>query len=225
MNDITIKIQRNISEENLNIKLVDLMCKHVLNTYGKKAKCVLQYSMEYCSYPHCFWGEHDNHAGDLKYHIMHINKMEKDMFEMPIRIIKCKYPFSDEVFYWADNLHSTVRNIRRYGKRVTLREVDFYIVDITEQQHVKLISYNESIRENLADICNIVGCAYNRYTWSNNEKLIDIRYTVGDFLDDNPELYTCFNTKIGLRKDTDGSETVFEKSRAFNSLYDPEKYM
>ena len=220
---MTIKTEE-MTKEILNMKLIDLMCKHVLRRNNANvAEKVLRFATEYCKYPYCLWGIHDGHENDLNYHINRIHKMELDNFSMPIRIVKCKYQFSDKEYYWADNLHFTVKAIRKHGKKATLENVDLYIVDITDLSNVKLIDYNRSIRENFREISNIVQCAYDRYAWSNNSELIELEYTVKDFLNDNPELYTCFNTNIGLINEGDSIPTIIEKAQAFNSLYNISK--
>lgn len=188
MNNITIK-KVVATEEVLDIKLVDLMCKHILSIDNPVAEKVLSYSNDDCGYAYCLWGIHNGHKGDLDYHISSIRKMEEESFHMPIRIVKCKYPFSDKTFYWADNLHNTVKAVREHGKDATLRNIDFYIVGISDLWDVQLVSYNDSLRENFADVFGAIKKSYARYSRSNSKRLIELKYTVGDLLRDNPNLY------------------------------------
>lgn len=206
----------------LNMKLVDLMCKHIIihDTVSDAAKKLLDYSVNACNYSYCVWGSHDGHANDILYHIGHIHKMECDSFTLPIRIVRCKYPFSDKVYYWADNLHSTIKVIREFGRDVKLKDVDFYVVDITDLQNVVIRDPTNCIRKNFHDVMNIVECAYKRYRRSNDKHLVELHYTIADFLRDNPSLYTQFNTHLGLVTEEDSIVSMVEKVQAFNSLWD-----
>ena len=91
-----------------------------------------------------------------------------------------------------------IKYIREYGKDVKLRDIPFYVVDISDYNHPSIYGYNDSLRQNYEDILGAVSCAYKRFRRSNSEKLIEIGYTLKDFLQDNPMLYTKLNTHLDL---------------------------
>lgn len=228
MEDLNIKINGDISEDVLNMKLTDMFCKHVIRRTpdGIQIKADKLY-IESCKlgYKVCNWGLHMGHASDIQYHIKSIVQMERDGYNPAIRIVICKYNFCDAPIVWIDNLHSAIKYIREYGKDVKLRYIPFYIVDISDYEHPLINGYNGSLRENYEDILEAVSCAYKRFRRSNSKELIEIGYTLKDFLCDNPMLYTELNVHLGLTNASDAVDTIFDKSVAFNSLYNAEEYL
>ena len=199
MDNLSIKISNDISEDLLNMKLVDMFCKHVVrhsldNTQIKAEKLYI----ESCKlgYKVCNWGLHIGHADDIQYHINSIAQMEKDEYSPAVRIVVCKYEFCDTPIVWVDNLHSAIKYIREYGKDVKLGDISFYVVDIFDYKHPSIHGYNGSLRESYEDILGAVSCAYKRFRRSNSKELIEIGYTLKDFLCDNPTLYTECNTHL-----------------------------
>ena len=170
-------------------------------------------------------GLHVGHASDIQYHINLIVQMERDEYNHAIRIVVCKYDFCDTPIVWIDNLHSAIKYIREYGKDVKLRDIPFYIVDISDYEHPAVHGYNGSLREKHEDILGAVSCAYKRFRRSNSKELIEIGYALKDFLRDNPMLYTELNTNLVLINTFDDADTIFDKSAAFNSLYKVEEYL
>lgn len=228
MNDLNVKINDDISEDLLNMKLTDMFCKHVIrrNSDGIQIKAGKLY-IESCKlgYKVCNWGLHVGHASDIQYHINSIVQMERDGYNPAIRIVVCKYDFCDTHIVWVDNLHSAIKYIREYGKDIKLRDIPFYVVDISDYEHPSVYGHNGSLRKNYEDILGAVSCAYKRFRRSNSKELIEIGYTLRDFLCDNPMLYTELNTHLGLINTFDDVDTIFDKSVAFNSLYNSEEYL
>lgn len=201
MDNMNIKISENISENILNMKLTDMFCKHVIRnnhdcTQLKAGKLYTE-SVK-LGYNECEWGVHSGYPSDTSFHISKITKMEKDNYNHAVRIIICKYDFCDSPIVWIDNLHSAIKYIREYGKDVKLIDIPFYVVDISDYQHPSIHGYNGSLRDNYEDILGAVSCAYKRFRYSNSKELIEIGYTLKDFLCDNPMLYTELNTHLGL---------------------------
>lgn len=68
MDDLNIKINNDISEDLLNMKLADMFCKHVIrrNPDGIQTKAGKLY-IESCKlgYKVCNWGLHVGHASDI----------------------------------------------------------------------------------------------------------------------------------------------------------------
>ncbi len=201
MNDLNVKINDDISEDLLNMKLTDMFCKHVIrrNPDGIQIKAGKLY-IESCKlgYKVCNWGLHVGHASDIRYHISSIVQMERDGYNPAIRIVVCKYDFCDIPIVWVDNLHSAIKYIREYGKDIKLRDIPFYVVDISDYEHPSVYGHNGSLRENYEDVLGAVSCAYKRFRRSNSKELIEIGYTLRDFLCNNPMLYTELNTHLGL---------------------------
>ena len=193
MNEINIKINENISENILNMKLTDMFCKHVIrnNHDGIQLKAGKLYTESVkLGYNVCEWGVHSGHPSDISFHISKITKMEKDNYNHAVRIVICKYDFCDSPIVWIDNLHSAIKYIREYGKDIKLRDIPFYVVDISDYHHPSIHGYNGSLRDNYENILGAISCAYKRFTRSNSKELIEIGYTLKDFLCDNPMLYT-----------------------------------
>lgn len=220
--NIQIKDNYNFKEQLLNIKLTELYCKHMIkNNSDKEAKSyqLLNASHE-IGYKWCEWGSHEGFSNNLSHHIDIITKMEKNKYNHAIRIVICKYNFSDKTIVWTDNLHSTIKYIRELGKDACLKDIPFYVVNLTDLKNPKVLGDNEILRPIISDILGAVSNAYFRYEMSNSKKLINVGYTVNDMLKDNPELYTYHNTHLGPIKKDDSPQNILEKAQAFNSLWD-----
>lgn len=181
------------------MRLVDLYCKHMIRVdYDKDSKANrLLSASRVIGYDYCEWGSHDYSRSNVSHHLGIIEKMEKDGYNHAIRVVVCKYPFSDKVIVWTDNLHSTVKYIREYGKGVKLKDISFYVVDLFLLSHPVVSAVDMNVlRPSLSAIVGAVSSAYFRYEMSNSKDLIDVGYLVGDLLDDIPELYTYQNTAL-----------------------------
>lgn len=224
MDNINIKILENteFEEEFLDMKLTDMYCKHMIirNINNDSKMNRLLSASDKIGYEFCEWGMHDGYPSDLYHHINIITKMEKDNYKHSVRIVICKYDFCSKPIIWVDNLHSTVKYIREYGKEVKLKDIPFYVVDLTDLKNPIVKGYNNSLRKNISDILGTVSNAYFRYDMSNSKELIDVEYLVKDLINDNIELYTYHNTHLGPIEETDSIITKIEKSQAFNSLWD-----
>lgn len=175
-----------VSRGILDIKLVDLMCKHVISTDSEIAKKVLEASKE-IGYPYVQWGSHNGNT-DVEHHLDLVKKQEDDGYFHPLRIVILKYDNISELkYYWADNLHSTIRYIRLLGKSVRLKDVPFYIIDLSGSDTL-VCGRNNSLHDSIKDIEGAIDCAMNRLGWSYSRDLLDCNYRVSDFLKDNPIL-------------------------------------
>lgn len=151
-NDLNIKINDDIPEYLLNMKLIDMFCKHIIrnsqDNIKTKADKLYTESLK-LGYNFCEWGVHSGHPSDISFHTGIITKMEKDNYNHAVRIVICKYDFCDTSIVWVDNLHSAIKYIREYGKDVRLRDIPFYVVDISDYQHPIIQGYNDSLRDQL----------------------------------------------------------------------------
>ena len=187
------------------MRLVDLYCKHMIkvNFFDKEAKSNrLLRASRAVGYDYCEWGTHNGHRNNVSYHIDIIEKMEKEGYNHAIRVVVCKYPFSDKAIVLTDNLHSTVKYIREYGKEVKLKDIPFYVVDLSLISNPVVSAVDMKVlRPNLSAIVGAVSSAYFRYEMSNSKDLIDVGYLVGDLLDDISDLYTYQNTALWCAKE------------------------
>lgn len=211
------------SDEFLNTKLINLYCKHmILTNLNKDSKAnrllVASYKV---GYEFCEWGSHEELPSDLLHHLNIITKMEDDDYRHAVRIVICQYSFCERPVIWSDNLHSTVKYIREFGKDACLRDIPFYVIDLMHLDNPVVKGYRDSLNQNISDILGAVSCAYFRYDMSNLKELIDIHYTINDLLNDNTELYTFQNSHLWVMQSADSAGTMIEKSQAFNSLYFP----
>jgi len=188
-----IKSEGDFPEHILDMRLENLYCKHVLRHpvdgwMSVGAGRVLEESLK-IGYDFCEWGVHSRHPSDLQYHLGKIYQMIDTDYNHAIRIVICKYDFREEPVFWADNLHSAIKYIGQYGKDVKLRDVPFYVVDLTDYNKPSIYGRNGSLRENYEDILGAISCSYKRFRRSNSQELIDVGYTLKDFLDDVPEIF------------------------------------
>lgn len=211
------------SDEFLNTKLINLYCKHmILTNLNKESKANhLLVASHKAGYEFCEWGSHEELPSDLLHHLSIITKMEDDDYMHAVRIVICQYSFCERPVIWSDNLHSTVKYIREFGKDACLRDIPFYVIDLMHLDNPVVKGYRDSLNQNISDILGAVSCAYFRYDMSNLKELIDIHYTINDLLNDNTELYTFQNSHLGVIQNGDPARIVIEKSQAINSLYFP----
>lgn len=225
MNELHLNVLENAQfpDEFLNMKLVNLYCKHmILTNLNKESKANhLLVASHKAGYEFCEWGSHEELPSNLLHHLNIITKMEDDDYKHAVRIVICKYSFCERPVIWSDNLHSTVKYIREFGKDACLRDIPFYVIDLTHLDNPVVKGYRDSLNQNISDILGAVSCAYFRYDMSNLKELIDIHYTINDLLNDNTELYTFQNSHLGVIQSNDSAGTIIEKSQALNSLYFP----
>lgn len=184
-----IEIKNNVSEKILQMHLKDMFCKHIIKNHSnnKQTKADRLY-IESCKigYSICEWGAHSGHPSDIQYHLKKIKNMERDNYNHAIRIVVCKYDFCNHNIMWVDNLHSAIKYIRQYGINVKLKDIPFYVVDISDYNHPIISGYENSLNNNYEDILGAISCGYARYRRSNLEDLIKVGYTIQEFLYDNP---------------------------------------
>lgn len=223
-NQLNIQIIANykFKEQFLNTKLTELYCKHVIkNNSDNESKSNRLLNASYkIGYEWCEWGSHEGLPSNLSHHISIITKMERIGYNHAIRIVACKYAFSDKTIVWTDNLHCTIKYIRELGKDACFKDIPFYVVNLTDLGNPKILSDNGILRPITSDILGAVSSAYFRYEMSCSKELINIGYTVNDMLKDNPKLYTYHNTHLGSIEKCDSPQIILEKAQAFNSLWD-----
>lgn len=186
VNDAYIGIEHSVDPVLLDMRLIDMRCKHAL-LGNWRADEVIRLSAG-IGYDWAKWGSHSGHDR-IEYHCDVVMKMELDGFEHPERIVVCDYAFHDGACAWIDNMHSAVMYVRRYGMDVRLGDIPFYIVDI--RGGARVLRDNGTGIIDAAKASGAVASALKRKQWSESERLIGLGYTFGDLLLDNPLLLQC----------------------------------
>lgn len=186
LNENELIIKNRLPEEVLETKIVDLACKHVFSIKTEQTKRIVEES--YKNGYNARWGEL---SGDFSFEhqINKILKMEQDNYYHVIRIVRCNYSFMKESVLWGDNLHSLVFYLRKYGLDIKLKDIPFYLIDISDGQRI-IYNYNDNLRKNMDDIKGAVRCALTRQLRSDNQEIIKLNYKIKDFIKDNPEFIT-----------------------------------
>lgn len=135
-------------ENLLNRKLTSLECKHIISLKNKS----IYHASVNTGYEWVVFGSHRN--GSLESEEKIINEMTKDNnFNRPIRIVYAK----DERL-WADNTHTAMAYINRFGENICIKDIPFYLIDIRNEVPV-VVSIDNSVKNNLVDIYNAIACA------------------------------------------------------------------
>lgn len=163
-----------IDKEILNTKLVDLECKHVASRLASQI-----YEAAIASgYKNVVLGSH--RKGTLESENCIINSMAKDSyFNRPIRIV-----LGTDSRLWCDNTHSAIAYLRRYDNSITLADVPFYLIDISERIPL-IVSVSGTVIQSVTDIKNAIACALR----INNRLELGVRpenmsWTIGDLKKD-----------------------------------------
>jgi len=189
-----MKIVRYVPENIMKLKLMSLLSKHVFNLNSPKAFRLMSESIK-TGYEYSLWGVVKTHMQDFHYNMDIILKMEKENYCHPLRVVACRYAFSDRVYLWCDNMHSAIMYIRKYGADVTLKDIPFYIVYVNEGNVINICDCKEVVREDAVSLQGLSECSVKRFRRSDNIDLLNVGYTVEDFCKDNPEflLYGRYN--------------------------------
>ena len=161
-------------------KLVNLLCKHVCSLDSAIAKGVYTDTLK-LGYD-CRWGAKSGNL-ELEHHLANIIKQETDGYNGAVRLVITKgFGFYDNIV-WADNLHSTIRYIRKLGFNTKVSDIPYYVVDLSGEK-VIIRDLLNVVRKNESDIRGAIESAHNRAKFS-NKRIINYDYKVGSFLNDN----------------------------------------
>lgn len=177
------RINHMVDECLMDMRLIDMRCKHAVRSSNRGNEVIRLSTL--IGYPTAEWGRHVGHV-DIEYHVDVILKMDEDDYDHPERIIICDYGFMDEPCIWIDNLHSAVHYVHKHGIGAKLKDIPFYVVDLTGGDPV--VYENGSFDASCFE--GAVRMARKRQKRSNLKELIDLDYRFGDFLADNPVLLT-----------------------------------
>lgn len=133
----------------LNKEIITLECKHImeLNNITKEIydRAII------AEHQWCIFGSHRNGTINSEKDI--ITKMTEITFNRPMRVVITK-----DNNIWADNTHSAIAYILRYGKAVCLKDVPMYIVD-TRGSISKIISVKNTVLNSIKDIRSAIACS------------------------------------------------------------------
>lgn len=166
--------------EVMKTPLASCLCKHVLNDESSKAKAVKKESLN-IGYTQVQWGSGEKFEL-TENRIMQLGQISRIIYkkaERPIRIVIDQH---GEI--WADNLHHTVAYIITKGFDVMIGEVPVYIIDMRNTNEPVIVDKDESVSKNLNNILGSIDVAAKRCRRV-SEKIIDVHYTVEEFMNDN----------------------------------------
>ena len=157
----------------LNIKLINLECKHIPELTEKNIKLLID--SEKVNYQYLVFGSHREHCR-LSDELNRIENMSHSSCQRAVRIV-----LTNDNKVWCDNTHWTIAYIHKFGKETTLNCIPFYIVDLRFDYPV-IIDYDNTLFDSLSNIMNAIAAAMQIQDridrgWRNN-----INYTIGDFL-------------------------------------------
>lgn len=174
--------------EILNKPLLSCICKHVMGLSSEKAQRVFTESNR-IGPSKSIWGMSQRlHLKPEINRISQISVIQTMIYKNrinPVRIIIDKSGTP-----WVDNLHTAIANILVHPDGMTLGNMSIYMVD-TRTSPYTIVSFNDSVRLNRSDIKGILDSAEKRLLKISAE-LININYTLEEFLDDNAINRECF---------------------------------
>lgn len=183
-----MEIRHYVDNKLLNMRLIDMRCKHATDA-SEKGREVIRLSTP-LGYDFAQWGLNGGHT-DIRYHADVIMKMEEDNYCHPERIVICSYDFQKEPCIWLDNIHSAVRYVRKFGGGVKVKDIPFYVIDISNLEAIVSENGEGVLDMNMQHISEAIFCAWKRKERSDSKELIDLNYRLGDLLTDNQILLTC----------------------------------
>lgn len=129
----------------LDMKLMDLECKHVLYADDRDIKKFIAQA-EKAYYPNIVWGYYRDKRATGKSERAIIDRMKVADIMKPIRIV-----VTSNGMVWCDNTHVCMSYIDR--GYVTLKEIPFYVVVFTDNDNcVHVMDYEQSLLPSIDDI-------------------------------------------------------------------------
>lgn len=131
----------------LEAKLVNLECKHMIDLTNEKAYHMWSLANS-AGYGNILWG-YATGASKIN-EKRKIENMCSPDFKRPMRVVIDK-----DKRLWADNTHTCISNIIKFGTNVKVKDVPFYIFDYSRSEPV-ILNYNNSFvetPENLNNVC------------------------------------------------------------------------
>lgn len=167
----------------LNTRVVDKRCKHVLDTSNEKAEQALKESKK-IGYNECHWGMwHEGYTSIEESRLCNLDRVRRRIYKCvitPMRVVIC---LGGSV--WIDNLHNALVNVLVFGESVRLRDIPFYIVDLSENDGVPVVvDVFGSLKDSVRDIKGAIDSAKYRDDRV-NEAICECNYRLKDFMKDN----------------------------------------
>lgn len=192
----------------LNTRLLDMRCKHVLDTSSKKARKALKESQE-IGYNNCYWGMwHEGYTSTEESRLCNLDRVRRRVYKhvvTPMRVVIC---WNDSI--WIDNLHNALVNALVFGEDVRLRDIPCYIIDLSDEIPV-VVDVFGSLSNSIEDIKGAIDAAKYRDDRV-TDSICDCNYLLKDFMKDNNI------TLESLNVDSDMLEAYKDKfNRVFKS--------
>lgn len=170
LNKMSIEI-----EELLNMKLIDLECKHIplLNDENNK----IYTNSEKIGYKYALFGSHRVDY-KLSNELNRIENMSNSNCLRAVRVV-----LTNDGKIWSDNTHWTIAYIYKFGKESTLRDIPIYIVDLRYELPI-VIDCDNTLFDSVSNIQKAILASLNIQNriskgWRKNQK-----YTISNFLND-----------------------------------------
>lgn len=157
----------------LNIKLLDLECKHIPKLTDKNIKLFLD--SKKVDYQYLVFGSHREHTR-LSDELNRIKNMSRSTCQRAVRIV-----LTNNNKIWSDNTHWTIAYILKFGKEATLNCIPFYIVDLRSDYPI-IIDYDNTLFDSLSNIMKAIDAALQIQDRIDRGWRKNINYTISDFL-------------------------------------------
>lgn len=169
-------------ESVINMRICDMISKHVMSLNSKKAQDILKLSMEKGIHQ-SIWGYDSNYySSPKKNRVIQLFKVENmimKMLDRPFRIV-----IDTNGVAWLDNVHSGIRDIIVFGSDITVSKTRYYIVDLRDINLPIIVDPCDVVdltRDNIRGIIDVSLVRQSRAL----EEFYTINYTIGDLMREN----------------------------------------
>lgn len=159
----------------LNMKLVDLECKHI--PLVNKENHEIYINSKGIGYNYLLFGSHRENY-NLSNELNRVKNMSNSSCLRAVRIV-----LTNDGKIWSDNTHWTIAYIYRFGKDSRLRDIPIYIVDL-RYKIPSVIDCDNTLFDSISNIQKAIiasSSIQNRINsgWRKNQS-----YTINNFLND-----------------------------------------
>lgn len=133
-----------------NKRIVSLECKHITEICEKTNE-IYERAVK-SGHEWCVLGSHRNGTVDSEKKVI-TDMMENLNFNRPIRLV-----ITSDGAVWADNTHTVIAYVLRYGEDLFVKEIPFYIVD-TRYSIPRIVSVKNTVNDSVSDIKSAIACS------------------------------------------------------------------
>lgn len=185
--------ERSPVTDKIRIKVVrDMRCKHVCRLNSNKAKDLLAAS-EQIGYRHCMWGYGEGYGNNPELNrAVQLSRIQRFIYDQtirPVRIVE-----DEKGILWADNLHSIISHVIARGNDCILGEIPYYL--IRQNHSTEMTEIHDPHK--LFDLSRYYGALTSADMRLSriNDDIRDVRYTIGEFMDENELHRECMTLNI-----------------------------